>query len=118
MKESKGKSEKAAEGSLEPVLDAIETRVEALVEVVRGLAAENARLRSEVASAKAKADEGGEAAMLLARYEDERNAVRERVELVGGTVNVESAVGRGTRLYVLIPLDDQTSGEGDDELEQ
>ena len=32
-------------------------------------------------------------------------SVRERVELVGGTVNVESAVGRGTRVYVVIPLD-------------
>ena len=32
MKESKGRTEKAAEGSLEPVLDAIESRVEALVE--------------------------------------------------------------------------------------
>lgn len=94
MKESKGKSEKAAEGSLEPVLDAIETRVEALVEVVRGLAAENARLRSEVASAKAKADEGGEAAMLLARYEDERNAVRERVERVLKTLEEGAGAGK------------------------
>jgi cell division septum initiation protein DivIVA len=94
VKESKGKSEKAAEGSLEPVLDAIETRVEALVEVVRGLAAENARLRSEVASAKAKADEGGEAAMLLARYEDERNAVRERVERVLKTLEEGAGAGK------------------------
>jgi two-component system sensor histidine kinase DegS len=31
-------------------------------------------------------------------------SIRERVELVRGTVNVESAVGRGTRLYVVIPL--------------
>lgn len=31
-------------------------------------------------------------------------SVRERVELLGGSVNVESAVGRGTRLYVVIPL--------------
>ena len=38
-------------------------------------------------------------------------SVRERVELVGGTVNVETAVGRGTRLYVLIPLNDQAAGE-------
>jgi two-component system sensor histidine kinase UhpB len=33
-------------------------------------------------------------------------SVRERVELVGGTVNVESATGRGTRLYVVVPLQD------------
>ena len=31
-------------------------------------------------------------------------SIRERVELVRGSVNVESAVGRGTRLYVVIPL--------------
>lgn len=82
MKEGKNKTEKAADGSLEPVLDAIETRVEALVEVVKGLAAENARLAADLAAARAKSDEGGEAAMLLARYEDERNAVRERIERV------------------------------------
>ena len=36
----------------------------------------------------------------------------ERVGLVGGSVNVESAVGRGTRLYVVIPLDtDGRDGE-------
>ena len=39
-------------------------------------------------------------------------SLRERVELVGGTVNVESALGRGTRLYVLIPLNGETTGEG------
>ncbi len=82
MKEPKGKTEKAPEGSLEPVLDAIETRVEALVDVVKGLAAENARLKTDLAAARAKSDEGGEAAMLLARYEDERNAVKERIERV------------------------------------
>ena len=38
-------------------------------------------------------------------------SVRERVELVGGTVNVESAIGRGTRLYVVIPLDGDGAGE-------
>jgi cell division septum initiation protein DivIVA len=94
LKEGKGRTEKAAEGSLEPVLDAIETRVEALVEVVKDLAAENARLKSEVASSRAKADEGGEAAMLLARYEDERNAVRERVERVLKTLEEGAGAGK------------------------
>jgi HEAT repeat protein len=81
VKEPKGKSEKN-EIPLESVLDAIETRVEALVGVVNSLADENERLRTEVAAAKAAGDTGGEAAMLLARYEDERNAVRERIERV------------------------------------
>ncbi len=82
MKEARGRTERAAEGSLEPVLDAIETRVEALVEIVKGLSAENARLKTDLAAARTKSDEGGEAAMLLARYEDERNAVKERIEKV------------------------------------
>jgi two-component system sensor histidine kinase UhpB len=38
-------------------------------------------------------------------------SVRERVELTGGTVNIESAVGRGTRLYVVIPLNGDESAE-------
>jgi len=38
-------------------------------------------------------------------------SVKERVELSGGTVNIESAVGRGTRLYVVIPLTGDESGE-------
>ncbi len=39
-------------------------------------------------------------------------SMKERVELVGGTVNIESAIGRGTRLYVVIPLagDDRVEG--------
>jgi hypothetical protein len=99
VKEAKARSEKAekaesAETPLEPVLDAIETRVEALVEVLKGLAAENTRLKAEVASAKAKADEGGEAAMLLARYEDERNAVRERIERVLRTLEENAGAGK------------------------
>lgn len=93
MKEAKGKTEKA-EGPLEPVLDAIETRVEALAEVVKGLAAENARLRSEISAAKAKADQGGDAAMLLARYEDERNAVKERIERVLKTLEEVAGAGQ------------------------
>ncbi|HQQ77910.1 MAG TPA: cell division protein ZapB [Thermoanaerobaculia bacterium] len=93
MKEAKGKNEKS-EGSLEPVLDAIEERIEALVDVVKKLAAENARLESELAAAKAKADEGGEAAMLLARYEDERNAVKERIERVLRTLDEGAGAGK------------------------
>jgi hypothetical protein len=89
VKETKVRTDRTdkTEGPLEPVLDAIETRVEALVELVRGLAAENTRLRAEASSAKAKAVEGGEAAMLLARYEDERNAVKERIERVLKTLD-------------------------------
>jgi hypothetical protein len=95
VKEARSKTDRTdkverTEGALEPVLDAIEARVEALVEVVKGLAAENARLKSEVVLAKAKADEGGEAAMLLARYEDERNAVKERIERVLKTLEQET----------------------------
>jgi two-component system sensor histidine kinase UhpB len=37
-------------------------------------------------------------------------SIKERVELVRGTVNVESAVGRGTRLYVVIPLAGDAGG--------
>jgi two-component system sensor histidine kinase UhpB len=37
-------------------------------------------------------------------------SIRERVELVRGTVNVETAVGRGTRLYVVIPLANGATG--------
>ena len=96
MKEAKVRNERAekGEGALESVLDAIEARVEALVGVVRDLAAENARLKSDVEAARAKADEGGEAAMLLARYEDERNAVRERIERVLKTLDEETGAGK------------------------
>jgi cell division septum initiation protein DivIVA len=96
VKEAKVRNEKAekAEGALESVLDAIEARVEALVDVVRDLAAENARLKSDVAAAKAKADDGGEAAMLLARYEDERNAVKERIERVLKTLDEGTGAGK------------------------
>ncbi len=32
-------------------------------------------------------------------------SIKERVELVGGTVNIESAIGRGTRMYAVIPFE-------------
>jgi two-component system sensor histidine kinase UhpB len=38
-------------------------------------------------------------------------SIKERVELVGGSVNIESAIGRGTRLYVVVPLDAAEHGE-------
>jgi two-component system sensor histidine kinase DegS len=38
-------------------------------------------------------------------------SMKERVELAGGTVNIESAKGRGTRLYVVIPLATEESVE-------
>lgn len=89
MKETKGKIERP-EVPLEAVLDAIETRVEALVGVVNSLADENERLKTTLAAAKAASDAGGEAAMLLAKYEDERNAVRERIERVLKTLEARS----------------------------
>lgn len=33
-------------------------------------------------------------------------SVKERVELIGGTLNIESSIGRGARLYVVVPLAD------------
>jgi two-component system sensor histidine kinase UhpB len=38
-------------------------------------------------------------------------SMKERVELAGGSVNIESAIGRGTRLYVVIPLVPEERGE-------
>ncbi len=38
-------------------------------------------------------------------------SIKERVELAGGSVNIESTVGRGTRLYVVIPLGTEERGE-------
>lgn len=54
------------------------------------------------AGARLRGDAGGGVGLL---------SVKERVELTGGTVNIESAVGRGTRLYVVIPLTGDASGE-------
>lgn len=31
-------------------------------------------------------------------------SIRERTELLGGTVNIDTTPGRGTRVYVVIPL--------------
>jgi two-component system, NarL family, sensor histidine kinase UhpB len=38
-------------------------------------------------------------------------SIKERVELAGGAVNIESAIGRGTRLYVVVPLVTEERGE-------
>ncbi len=38
-------------------------------------------------------------------------SVRERVELLGGTLNVESAIGRGTRVYVVVPVPEGETSE-------
>ncbi|MGE5228955.1 MAG: ATP-binding protein [Deltaproteobacteria bacterium] len=38
-------------------------------------------------------------------------SMKERIELAGGSVNIESALGRGTRLYVVIPLASEALGE-------
>jgi two-component system sensor histidine kinase UhpB len=39
-------------------------------------------------------------------------SIKERVELVGGTVNIESTIGRGTRVYVVIPFETEPSMVG------
>ena len=38
-------------------------------------------------------------------------SIRERVELLGGTVNIVSAIGRGTRVYTVIPFDNDQPAE-------
>jgi len=38
-------------------------------------------------------------------------SIKERVELLGGSVNIVSAVGRGTRVYTVIPFDDNRPPE-------
>jgi cell division septum initiation protein DivIVA len=84
VKETKGRSEGKAdsyvEASLDEVLDTIESRLESLVEVVKGLGGENARLKAEVASAREAADKNGGAAAALAKHEADRAAVRARIE--------------------------------------
>jgi two-component system, NarL family, sensor histidine kinase UhpB len=38
-------------------------------------------------------------------------SIKERVELAGGSANIESSIGRGTRLYIVIPLAAAERGE-------
>jgi signal transduction histidine kinase len=37
-------------------------------------------------------------------------SIKERVELVGGTAHIESTIGRGTRVYVVIPFEPESQG--------
>ena len=97
MKETKGRSEgkaeSAGETTLEGVLDAIESRLESLVELVKGLSAENARLESELASAREASEKNGAAAAALARHEAERAAVRTRIERLLKTLEETNVPG-------------------------
>ena len=98
MKETKsrgeGKPESPAEASLDEALDAIETRLESLVEVVKGLSAENARLESELVSAREASEKNGGAAAALARYEAERAAVRARIQRLLNMLEESNVSGR------------------------
>ena len=91
---SEGKAESAGEATLEGVLDAIESRLESLVEVVKGLSRENARLESELASAREASEKNGGAAAALARHEAERTAVRARIERLLKTLEETNVPGR------------------------
>ncbi|MGZ5381714.1 MAG: hypothetical protein ACXWFQ_07625 [Thermoanaerobaculia bacterium] len=98
MKETKGRSEGKAESggeaTLEGLLDAIELRLESLVEVVKGLSHENARLESELASAREASEKNGGAGAALARHEAERMAVRTRIERLLKTLEETNVPGR------------------------
>jgi len=91
---SEGKAESHAEASLDEVLDAIESRLETLVVVVRDLSAENARLRTELASAREAADKNGGAAAALAKHEADRAAVKARIERLLKTLEESNQPGR------------------------
>ena len=81
MKETKARSEARMEShSLDEVLDAVESRLESLVEVVKGLSGENARLKAELASAREASEKNVGAAAALQKHEAERAAVRARIE--------------------------------------
>lgn len=98
MKETKGRSEgkaeSQAEASLDEVLDAIESRLESLVEVVKGLSGENARLKSELASAREANEKNSGAATALAKHEADRAAVRARIERLLKTLEESNQTGR------------------------
>ena len=98
MKETKGRSEGKPESqagaSLDEVLDAIESRLETLVEVVRDLSAENARLKTELASARETSEKNGGAAAALEKHEADRAAVRARIERLLKTLEETDQAGR------------------------
>ena len=98
MKETKGrnegKPEPPTETSLEEVLDAIESRLESLVEVVKGLSGENAGLKSALASAREASEKNSGAAVALQRHEAERKAVKSRIERLLKTLEETGAAGR------------------------
>jgi uncharacterized protein involved in exopolysaccharide biosynthesis len=98
VKETKSRSdaraESGGEATLEGVLDAIEARLESLVEVVNGLARENERLESELASARETSEKDGAAQAALARLEAERLAVRTRIERLLKTLEETGSPGR------------------------
>ena len=98
MKETKAKGEGRPEPSTEPsldgVLDVIESRLESLVEVVKGLSGENARLTSELALAREAIEKNGAAAAALERHEAERRAVRARIERLLKTLEETTPSGR------------------------
>jgi cell division septum initiation protein DivIVA len=98
VKETKGrsesKSESHAEASLDEVLDAVASRLEALVEVVKGLGAENARLKAELASARESSEKNGVAAAALVKHEADRTAVRSRIERLLKTLEETNQAGR------------------------
>jgi cell division septum initiation protein DivIVA len=89
-----GKPESSAEASLDEVLNLIEGRLEALVEVVKGLSGDNARLKSELAVAREAGEKSGTAAAALQRCEAERRTVRERIERLLKTLEESSPPGR------------------------
>jgi len=91
---SEGKSESYAEASLDEVLDTIESRLESLVEVVKGLGGENARLKTELASARESSEKNGVVAAALAKHEADRVAVRARIERLLKTLEESNPAGR------------------------
>ncbi|HEX7615282.1 MAG TPA: hypothetical protein VF554_08385 [Thermoanaerobaculia bacterium] len=98
MKETKGRSEgkaeSPAEASLDEVHDVIESRLESLVEVVKGLSGENARLKTELAAAREASEKNGGAAAALEKHEAERAAVRTRIERLLKTLEESNQAGR------------------------
>ena len=95
MKETKARIEARMEApSLDEVLDAVESRLESLVEVVKGLSGENARLKAELASAREASEKNVGAAAALQKHESDRAAVRARIEGLLKTLEESNATIR------------------------